>query len=384
MTPFRSPFVPTVPSPWGRRAHLGATQAPGPRAEPDDPWARWVQTGANVFRAIGTDTARLWNSLVPPESQVSVPGVAGAASAVGVGQSAYDIAHHGPNVRNVAGVTLGSARTVQSGAQVFGEGGSATSGAVGAIGPVVSFIGLGLSAWQVATQPTPGAATGLAVSAAASTGYVATAAGLQGLSALASIATPMTAVVAIPFVVGSVLHPILRAAGLTSAGVHWPAGYVQLPGGSGDIIAAVDTASGRVLTFDTQHGKYAWSDETLDGRPATPQQFTAWGIQPTGRLALVPGYDQVEHFRDEWVLATLQGVTPSNVPAAAGTPAQLTESYLAEQRAPTIQAIRDANPPGTSQGEIWRQYTLTQEYQEEQPIAAALNPGPIEHGGGGQ
>lgn len=383
MTPFRSPFQPTVPSPWARRHHLGATQQPSaPRPDAPDPWATWVQTGANVFRAVGVDTAKIWNSLFP-DSQVSVPGVGGAASAVGVGQSAYDIARRGPTVQNVSGVTLGSARTVQAGAQLFGESGSATTGAIGVIGPVVSVIGLGLSAWQVATQPTPVAASGLAVSAAATTGYAATALGAESIGALASIATPMTAVVAIPFIVGAITAPILRAAGLTAAGVHWPAGYIQLPDGAGDVISAVDPASGRVLTYDTQRGKYAWSDQTLDGIAATPAQFTAWGVQPTGKLARVPGYDQIEHFRDEWVMATLRGDAPSTFHPVAGTPAELTQSYLMEQRQPTITALHEADP-GASPGEIWRQYTLTPEYQQEQPIAAALNPGPIEHGGGGQ
>jgi hypothetical protein len=348
-----------------------------------------VQVGANIFRAAGVDLARVWNAAFP-DASVSMPGVGGAVSAVGAGESAADIAVHGPSVQNVGGLTVGLANTWKNITDLVGlttetasdatDAAGAVASSAGAVGEAIPVIGLGIGAFNLSQNPSPGAAVGVGVAGAEIGAQLGATAGFEGLAGASSVLGPAGLVLSAPFIIGGIFHTIARWTGLTHAAFHPPAGYMEITVPGYDS-AAVDPSTGRILLYHDGH--YTWSEQTLNGEPATPDQLRAWGVQPTGQLALQPGYRDLPKVRDSWVMAMLQGILPSNRPVVAGTPAQLTQSYLMDQRAPTIQAIHKAHPD-ESPGTVWRDYTLTPEYQQEQAIAAALDPGPIEHGGGGQ
>jgi hypothetical protein len=367
VTPFRSPFAPVVPSPWGRRYYLGATQSPAPTPDQPDAWSQWVQVGANVFRTVGTDAARLINYVFP--DTVSVPAVSDVGSAVGVGQEAYDIAQRGPTVQNVGGLGVGVARLWDSTKNLLGLGETASdaaaTGAGTAVGEAIPVVGLGIGAYNLSENPSPGAAIGTGVAAAEVGAQAGAMAGFEGLAGASSVLGPVGLVMSLPFIIGGIFHTIARATGLTHGAFHPPAGYVAIDVPGYDA-AAVDPATGRIMLYHDGH--YTWSQQTLDGIPATPDQLTAWGVQPTGKLALQPGYADVEHFADEAV--------------ASGAPGQrydVVQSVMMQSRAPAITALHTADP-SASPAEIWRQYSITPEGQADIAEVARLTA-PAERGG---
>ncbi len=380
---------------------LGAPATPPTRraaAQPTppapDPVAFWVNAGISIARTAITDLTRLWNTFIAtpptlPAAPSDIPAISAAASgtatsALGVGQSAYSIAERGPSVQNVGALTVGLGRLWEGGKALLGFGptaaadvaaGATSAGASGAgtsagsatslIGPAAGILGTGLTAYQVATDPSPQAAAGLATSAAYTAGYVASSAGASGIAAGAAIAAPMFAVVSLPFIIGSILTPIFRSIEfMLHPTPSWPEGFIPVPGQEQEY--AVDPSSGRVLRFQGgRTGHYEWSELTRSGRPVTPEQFAEWGIQPTGRLVGLPGYADVPKFRDELVQAKLSGASLADVDR------HVIRSLLAEQRQPTIDILKRDNPDA-SEGEIWRQYTLTPEYEQERALGDAL------------
>lgn len=261
-------------------------------------------------------------------------------------------------------------------------------------GPALNALGLGIGAYNLATAE-PGSlqqmaaipttlGSGAALAAAPSIGLLAPEFAAMG---------PVGALVSAPLISGMIYENFFRG-----DRARFPESYAPLPTGArGKNALAVDPATGRVMVY-RGNGRYAWSDETLQGRPLTPEQFKQYGIMPEGALLNVPEYAAIaRNVRDDAVAAAAglpEGTTFTNAagqPLGTGAPSALPgtnpkvdplRSFFEEWRQPIIDRIK-AQYPGRSEGEWWRLYTLTPEYQQELAMLAQWGPqGPT--GGGGE
>lgn len=247
----------------------------------------------------------------------------------------------------------------------------------GAIGPGLQTAGGIYSLYNAVDQDNP---QGMALAAPQIVGGASSLAAALAPGALGALAPGMAALgpaaglLSLPLIAGKLYEKY----GPGSADkIRTPPGFNYVPGsgnsrGVGGLL--VDPATGRMLQYKG-NGKYTWADETTQGMPATPEQFKQWGIEPTGKLAQRPEYAAItKSIRDEDIAqaGTFQpGTTVPHTPTEAHQ-----RSYLEEWRQPYIDQIK-AQHPTASEGEIWRLYTLTSYYQQEQDMKAgwAQNPG---------
>jgi len=199
------------------------------------------------------------------------------------------------------------------------------------------------------------------------------------LGALAPLG-PVAGLISLPIVLGNLVRQWTQ-----KDTARYPNGWIAVPGtgnsrGVGGF--GIDPATGRMIQY-MGHGQYQWADDTKNGKLPSPEDLRKWGIEPSGKLAAVPGYENVARdIRNDDVNRSFQGAPPEGGVAPIPTVAHQ-RSWLEEWRQPYIDQIKAANP-NASEGEIWRLYTLTDWYQQELAYVAMWGPqGPGGEGGPG-
>lgn len=334
------PTPPTVPNfdilgPGGQRAPWwgGVTQSAETIGQASKDLRKLQNAGINVgrlpdwanpgqFSLFGPDTGQWWGA--PGEPTFSVTG---PESTEALDPSKFnlggDAASKGASFSNLAGPAL------QFGGGLYG-----------------------------AVSQKPGSLSQVSSSVNALGGALGLAGGLSGIEAL-SVWSPVTALLSLPLVAGSIYENYFAP-----DKARWPKGYQFIPGSSksgGSGAMAVDPATGAVLVY-RGNGHYEWAEATRSGVLPKPEDFVKWEITPSGELAKRAGYGQIgTQLRD----LRLSPERRSLAPGSGGATTADIRSLAEQQRAPAIDQIKAANP-GLSEGEIWRRYTISPEYQDEQ------------------
>jgi len=303
--------------------------------------------GAEGFN-LGMDTKLDATTAPGGGGGINAAGVASGAAGMGLG--AYNLATaNTPEERVRGGITTAT------GAAGVAQGLGASLGAVGQYG--IPGIQTALGAYDLATAEND-KARGMAA--------------MQTAIGLGSLINPAIGLVGLPLALGP------QIARLTQKDTfRTPPGFQLVPGtgnsrGVGG--TAIDPATGRMIQY-LGHGKYVWHEMTKAGQLPPPDQLRRLGIEPTGELAKMPGYGGIAR---EIMLADIAGqeATPGVIP---GHPTMAHQrSYLEGWRQPYIDQIK-AQHPTASEGELWRLYTLTPQYQQELGMSAGWTP---ERGGG--
>jgi hypothetical protein len=333
----------------------------GPGGSPT-PW--WMSAAALGEKGVGLGR-QLAQSGPPGELPPwTFPGAFTLQGFTGVGEPGFSLTGAAdqpvldyPNFRLLSDATISPGVDAAGQPLAAGGGGPGLSGLLSQAAPFLQTAG-GIAAMAMNKPNSPGFAAG-GLNAAGGAGAAAAELGLIGQSGWAL--GPAGAALSAPLILGPYYSQMVR--GLGGDKPDWPTGYQPL---SMNDQMAVDPSTGAVLVY-RGNGQYEWSDQTQQGQRATPEQFTQWGIDPTGDLLKMPGYLPA---RDALVSADVgRAGTLTGAEGGGGSPSIPTVAHqqaaLETARQPAIAAIAQANP-GASEGELWRQYTLTQQYQQEQ------------------
>lgn len=216
--------------------------------------------------------------------------------------------------------------------------------------------------YGAATQR-PGSPGHLASSANAVGGLAALGANAGILPAAMAGLGPAAAAVSAPLLIGPPIGAALRG-----DQARWPKGYQFIPGSASNDKAgamAVDPATGAILQYKG-NGQYQFSDFTRQGNRATPEMFRQWEITPTGQLAQDTAYAGLGKELSQRRLSRPSGQEAGALaPGSGGATEADRRSAAQSAREPTIARLR-AQYPNASEGELWRLYTQTPEYQQEQ------------------
>jgi hypothetical protein len=221
------------------------------------------------------------------------------------------------------------------------------------------------------------------------------------------VAGPAAAALTAPLMMGAIYEKFFKPQHARFPETYKPIAGTGGSSGRGAGAQAVDPTTGAILEW-VSPGKYRWAPQTVQRQRATPEQFKQWRIEPTGALLKEPGYasipqalmqqavqesrtpfnpstgqpmtiPEIQRMQQQQAAAEsrseAQGGPSGGVYAMPGPPPSRAQQqmYFGQQRQPTIDRIRAAHP-GASEGEIWRLYTLTPEWQQEQAQSAAWNP----------
>jgi hypothetical protein len=252
---------------------------------------------------------------------------------------------------------------------LFPQGGAAevpSPGFTGYVGPALSALGLGMGTYG-AIQAEPGSPEQISSGLGAASGLLGLLgpAGL-GVAGIGASAAPVAGLLAAPFILGSIFD---RYGPGSADQIQVPPGWQYVPGsgtsrGVGGYV--VDPASGRVLQYGGK-GNY-----TMLQQPITPEQMRQYGIEPTGKLAEVPAYASIPtELRNADIAQAGQPRTEGGQPIPPSAPH--VRSFLEEWRQPYIDKLKAAHP-GADEGELWRLYTLSPEYQQELAMQQGWTP----------
>jgi hypothetical protein len=251
------------------------------------------------------------------------------------------------------------------------------------IGPALNALGVGFGAYN-AYNAEPGSPEQIASSLGAASGAAGLAGalggsaiggsmGLGGLAGAGAAAWPLAAL-ALPYITGGLYEQY----GPGSADkIQTPPGWQYVPGtgnsrGVGGYL--VDPSTGRIVHYEGK-GKY-----TPFGT-MSPDQAKQYMIESTGELAKRPEYAAVNQaLVNQDIAQAGQPRTETGQPIPPSVEHQRT--YLQQWRQPYIDKIKLANP-NAGEGELWRLYTLSPEYQQELLMIQGWNQGSTMIGGEG-
>jgi hypothetical protein len=301
------------------------------------------------------------------------------ANALGQGATSYDMGDYGQPGMNLATGGLAPEELQQAPVDLaLGTGGvepgdlqqAVPAESLGLVGPALSALGAGLGAYGAYTAE-PGSrqqlssGIGALSGAAGLTGaLMGGAVGGAGLAGGLATMGPVGAAMTLPFVTGALYEKYSPYYNRDK--IQTPPGWTYAGGGNNSGVGGylVEPNTGRVVQYEGK-GKY-----TPYGL-LTPEQAKQYRIETTGEVAQRPEFAAVNTaLRNEDIAAAgTQAVSGSGVPTMAHQ-----RSYLEEWRQPYIDRLK-AQYPNVGEGELWRLYTLTPEYQQELGMQLGWNQG---------